>query len=158
MKKIILCTSALLSLSACSWVGYAAKEGALAATGRSGSENFTIKGELPANFAIEVQAQYGAVVPEKCQTYSIGLGRNTTRDHMESFEAETQNKPHNYSFKVPLSYSIGLCEMRLGRVDFLIGGRYGELDWQRYRGRGGLRIVKALPEGAPDFKTSSPRF
>ncbi|MFL1552261.1 hypothetical protein ACI77I_24785, partial [Pseudomonas sp. D47] len=155
-QKILLRTAGmgavLVCLGACSWIGSAAKEAALATTGRSGFESFTIKGELPANFSIEVQAQYGAITPEKCQTYSIGLGRNITRDHMESFEAEVQKKPHNYSFKVPLSYSIGLCEMKLGRVDFLIDGRYGALDWQLHGGYGGLRIVKALPEGAPAFK------
>ncbi|MFL1553541.1 hypothetical protein ACI77I_31470, partial [Pseudomonas sp. D47] len=142
----------LLSLSACDWVGSFVKESALSLTKRSGSESFTIKGKLPANFAIEVQANYMPLEAKNCQRYSIGMGHETTRTHMESFEAAFLNTPQNYKFKVPLTYSIGLCEMELGSVNFLIDGRYGALDWQQHGGYGGLRIVEALPEGAPAFK------
>jgi hypothetical protein len=83
----------MLGLSGCDWVGFAIKEGALSFTGRSGGESFTIEGKLPANFAIEVQANYGPVESKNCQTYSIGLGQEITRDHMESFKARYPGLP-----------------------------------------------------------------
>jgi hypothetical protein len=152
MGKIILCAVALFSVSGCDWVGFLVKESALSLTGRSGWDSFTIEGKLPADFEIEAQASYVPLKADNCQFYSVGLGHETTRTHAKSFKALYKTTPQDYRFKVPLTYSIGLCEMALNDVHFLIGGRYGDLDWQRYRGRGGLRIVQTLPEGAPGFK------
>jgi hypothetical protein len=124
----------------------------LSATGRSGWENFTLEGKLPADFELEVQASYGPLEEKNCQTYSIGLGKEITRDHTKSFKALYKTAPQDYRFKVRLTYSIGLCEMALSDVSFVIDARYGELDWQQHGGHGELRIVRALPEGAPGFK------
>lgn len=95
-----------LSLSACS--SFSSMAG----------ENFTLEGELPANFSLKAQAHYG--VANGCD------GRRQAK----SFESGFQSDPQQYRFRIPVSYREGLCEMRLARVGLFIHGRYGDQDWQ----------------------------
>lgn len=103
--------------------------------------SFTLKGELPANFSLKAQAHYDVV-------NSCVNGRSKAK----SFTTEFQSTPQQYNFDIPVSYRDGLCEMQLARVGLFINGRYGEKDWQQTYDNGELRLVDALPEGAPDFQ------
>ncbi|WP_234292956.1 hypothetical protein [Stutzerimonas balearica] len=103
---------------------------------------FTLEGQLPANFAIRAQAHYG--VANGCE------GRSQTR----SFERDFEDAPHEYRFRIPVSYRDGLCEMQLARVGLFIHGRYGDKDWQRTYDNGSLVLVDTLPKGAPGFDAS----
>lgn len=114
-----------ISLSACS------------ALGSFGGETFTLEGELPANFSLKAQAQYS--VANECNG----------RWQAKTFQSNFDSAPHQYRFKIPISYRDGLCEMKLGKVGLFIYGRYGDKDWQQTYDNGGLVIVDELPEGAP---------
>ncbi|WP_312140852.1 hypothetical protein [Stutzerimonas nitrititolerans] len=116
-----------ISLSACS------------ALGSFGGETFTLEGELPANFSLKAQAQYS--VANECNG----------RWQAKTFQSNFDSAPHQYRFKIPVSYRDGLCEMKLGKVGLFIYGRYGDKDWQQTYDNGGLVIVDKLPEGAPAF-------
>jgi len=115
---------------------------ALSACGSMASltaDSFTFEGQLPPEFSMRAQAHYG--VANGCK------GRSQAR----SFESGFQDAPQHYRFSIPVSYRDGLCEMQLARVGLYIHGRYGEKDWQRTYDNGGLVLVDALPQGAPDF-------
>ena len=116
-----------ISLSSCS------------ALGSFGGETFTLEGELPANFSLKAQAQYS--VANECNG----------RWQAKTFQSNFDSAPHQYRFKIPVSYRDGLCEMKLGKVGLFIYGRYGDKDWQQTYDNGGLVIVDKLPEGAPAF-------
>ena len=97
--------------------------------GSVGAETFTLKGELPANFALKAQAHYGG--SEGC----------SGRGHVKGFKKEYENLPHGYEFEIPVSYRDELCELQLSRVGLFIYGRYGEKDWQRTYDNGELIVV-----------------
>ncbi len=102
-------------------------------------DSFTFEGRLPPNFSMRAQAHYGAA--NGCEGHS----------RARSFESGFQSTPQQYRFSIPVSYHDGQCEMQLARVGLYIHGRYGEKDWQRTYDNGGLVLVDALPQGAPDF-------
>jgi hypothetical protein len=150
MKIHYLALSAVL-LSACAPMGSLVKESALGLTERDGREHFTFAGELPADFGIEVSARYYPLNPERCQTFSMGSGDYVVRDGYKQYEAEFKSKPSRFSFDIPLSRHIGLCNMQLGRIAFLMEGRYGEESWQRHGDHGVIGIAETRPEWAPQF-------
>lgn len=117
--------------------------GACSALGQLGSERFTFEGELPANFSLKAQAHYGAVEPG-CEI--------PRRQLTQSFESGFQDRAQHYSFAIPVSYRVGLCEVRLARVGLFIKGRYGDKDWQQTYDNGSLVIVDQLPARAPGFQ------
>lgn len=117
--------------------------GACSALGQLGSERFTFEGELPANFSLKAQAHYGAVEPG-CTV--------PRRQATQSFETGFQEQAQHYRFAIPVSYRVGLCEVRLARVGLFIHGRYGDKDWQRTYDNGSLIIVDQLPARAPGFQ------
>ncbi|MGE6531144.1 hypothetical protein ACQKEM_19415 [Pseudomonas sp. NPDC077382] len=130
------CTGALLwwpallalSLNACSTVG------------PLGAESFTLKGELPADFALKAQAHYGAA------------GNCDGRSQTKTFKADFDSQPHEYRFRIPVNHRDGTCDLPLARVGLFINARYGDKDWQQTYDNGGLTIVDQLPEGAPAFR------
>ncbi|MCU1718974.1 hypothetical protein [Pseudomonas sp. 5P_3.1_Bac2] len=116
-----------LSLSACSALSSLA------------GDSFTLEGELPSDFSLRAQAHYN--VANNCDG----------RSQAKSFETAFQKNPQHYSFKIPVNYRDGFCEMQLARVALFINGRYGEKDWQQTYANGSLVIVDKLPEKAPSF-------
>jgi len=117
-----------ISLSACS------------ALGSFGGESFTLEGELPANFSLKAQARYS--VANECNG----------RWQAKTFQSNLDSAPHQYRFKIPVSYRDGLCEMQLSKVALFIYGRYGGKEWQQTYDNGGLVMVDKLPERAPEFQ------
>lgn len=105
-----------LLLSACSTLGSV------------GAETFTLKGELPADFALKAQAHYGG--SEGC----------SDRGHVKGFKEDYEKVPHGYEFEIPVSYSEGLCELQLTRVGLFIHAKYGEQDWQHSYDNGELVV------------------
>jgi hypothetical protein len=103
-------------------------------------DDFTLEGELPANFSLKAQAHYYAA--NGCDS----------RNQIKSFVTGFQHDPQAYQLTIPTNYRTGFCEMHLGRVGLFIDGRYGEKDWQNTYDNGELRIVDQLPEGAPAFQ------
>ncbi|QJD57833.1 hypothetical protein HG264_02345 [Pseudomonas sp. gcc21] len=153
MKKSLLLLPLVL-LTACNATGSLVKESALSLTEREGRESFTLAGELPANFLIQATAQFNPLNPERCQVYNMGLGHNVTRDTRTQYRTEFQDKPSSFSFDIPLTYHIGLCDMELSGVGLLIRGRYGEESWQHHRSTGGIGIADTRPAGAPEFDSN----
>ena len=150
MKYLYLVLPAVL-LSACAPMGSLVKESALGLTERDGREHFTFAGELPADFSIRVSARYYPLNPERCQTFSMGSGDYVVRDGYKQYETEFKSKPSRFSFDIPLSRHIGLCDMELGRVAFFMGGRYGERSWDKDGDHGVIAIAETRPERAPQF-------
>ena len=101
--------------------------------GSVGADTFTLKGELPADFALKAQAHYG------------GSGGCSDRGHVKGFKKEYEKVPHGYEFEIPVSYRDGLCELQLTRVGLFIYAKYGEQDWQHSYDNGGLVVVEELP-------------
>jgi hypothetical protein len=143
---------ALLSLNACSWVALAAKEGAVSATGRYGLDSFTFEGTLPAEFGMDIMPSYDPVDPESsvCQRQNL-YGEWSARYYGTSDNIPIQAQPQTFTHRVPLTYSVGLCTMRLTAVDLNINGRYGQQRWQQTYANGGFRIFNQLPADAPRF-------
>ncbi|ARU90629.1 hypothetical protein B9K09_05150 [Pseudomonas sp. M30-35] len=127
-------------MASCGFAGDAAKEGALSLASFDGADTFILRGTLPANFKIKAQAYYGSED-----------GACSARGDANSYESSQDKTPHNYKFKIPVSYHKGLCTLKLARVALYATGRYGEKDWQQTYDNGGLRLVDPLPANAPDF-------
>jgi hypothetical protein len=146
--------SALLVIGGCSLIVSAAKESALSVTGREGWDSFNLTGELPAEFGVEATVWYGPITPgASCETDNIYTAKKMPRSHAKSFEQDFHPQAQTFNFKAPLKYSIGLCAMKIGRVDMKIRGRFGHKDWQQAYDDAGLRFVKTLPKGSPGFNT-----
>ncbi|ARU87399.1 hypothetical protein [Pseudomonas sp. M30-35] len=128
------------TLASCGFAGDAAKEGALSLVSFGGADTFTLRGTLPANFKIKAQAYYGSED-----------GACSARGDANSYESTQDKTPHNYKFKIPVSYHKGLCTLTLARVALYTTGRYGEKGWQEIYDNGELRVVDKLPAKAPDF-------
>jgi len=144
--------SVLLSLSACSLIASAAKEGALSMTARSGSETFNLTGELPPDFGVEATIWYTPIKPSSsCETDNIYSSEKRTRFHAKAYEQDFEGQAHAFSFNVPLTYSVGFCNMEISKVDLKIRGRFGDQEWQNAYDDGGLRFVKTLPGYSPEF-------
>ena len=141
----------LVLLSACAPMGSMVKESAMGLTERDGRDHFTFAGELPADFGIRVSARYYPLNPERCQTFSMGTGGYVVRDGYKQYETEFKSKPSRFSFDIPLSRHVGLCNMALGRVAFFMGGRYGERSWDKDGDHGVIAIAETRPEWAPTF-------
>lgn len=97
--------------------------------GSVGADSFTLKGELPADFALKAQAHYGE--SEEC----------SDRGHVKGFKKDYEKLPHGYEFEIPVSYRDGHCELQLTRVGLFVHARYGEQDWQRTYDNGELQIT-----------------
>ncbi|MEL7560764.1 hypothetical protein [Stutzerimonas chloritidismutans] len=104
--------------------------------GSVGADTFTLKGELPADFALKAQAHYG------------GSKECSERGHVKGFKKDYEKVPHGYEFEIPVSYRDGLCELQLTRVGLFIHAQYGEQDWQHSYDNGGLVVVEELPPNA----------
>jgi hypothetical protein len=143
---------ALLGLNACSWVALAAKEGAVSTTGRYGWDGFTFEGTLPAEFGMDIMPSYHPVDPQSsvCQRQDL-YGEWSPRYYGTSDNIPIQALPQTFTHKVPLTYSVGLCTMRLTALDLNINGRYGQQSWQKTYANGGFRIFNQLPADAPGF-------
>jgi hypothetical protein len=150
--RLLSLTIALFSLNACSWVALAAKEGAVSATGRYGWDSFTFEGSLPAEFGMDIMPSYDPVDPQSsvCQRQNL-YGEWSPRYYGTSDNIPIQALPQTFTHKVPLTYSVGLCTMRLTSVDLNINGRYGQQSWQKTYANGGFRIFNQLPADAPGF-------
>lgn len=150
MKPLYLALPILL-LSGCSMMGSLAKESALSLTERFGREHFTFAGELPENFGVEVSTTYYPLSPEHCQVYNYGLERYVAREGYKQYTTEIKPRPSRFSFDIPMTYHIGLCDMKLGRITFRMRGRYGEESWQKHSDYGAIAIADTRPEWAPEF-------
>jgi hypothetical protein len=128
LRRFTLVAISALSLNAC--LGFGSFAGV----------DFTLEGELPANFSLKAQAHYYAA--NGCDS----------RNQIKSFVTGFQHDPQAYQLTIPTNYRSGFCEMHLGRVGLFIYGRYGDKDWQKTYDNGGLVIVDQLPEGAPAFQ------
>jgi len=146
---------ALLNISGCSLITTLAKESALSVTGREGWDSFNLTGGLPAEFGVEATVWYGPITPSaSCETDNFYTGNKMPRKYVKSFEQNFHPQAQTFNFKVPLKYSIGLCAMEIGRVDMKIRGRFGDKEWQQAYDDAGLRFVKTLPEGSPNFDSA----
>lgn len=150
MKPLYLALPILL-LSGCSMMGSLAKESALTLTERFGREHFTFAGDLPDNFGIEVSTTYYPLSPEHCQVYNYGLERYVAREGYKQYTAEINPRPSHFSFDIPMTYHIGLCDMKLGRITYLMEGRYGDRSWDRDGDHGVIAIADTRPEWALEF-------
>lgn len=135
-----------LSLSACSSLNMAVP----------GAENFTLVGELPADFSSKITATYNPTQREGCTRtfYSYGLGKEVTElnQHFAIFEAERNPQPQQIKQQIPLSYKLVDCTLQLTSVDFKVVGHYGPdpvLD--KYPSGGSLKVLEQRTAQIPAF-------
>ncbi len=152
MKRPLLLCLSTLALAACSFTGSLAKESVLSLTERGGREHFTLAGELPAHFQLQTTAKYDVLDASKCQTYSIGLGENVTRDMIRQETTDLKNVPHNFSLKIPLMHHVGTCAAELRHIKLDFEGRYGDQSWQRHGDFGSISIADTTPQTMPAFR------
>jgi hypothetical protein len=113
--------------------------------GSVGADTFTLKGELPADFALKARAHYGG--SEGC----------SDRGHVKGFKKDYEKVPHGYEFEIPVSYRDGLCDLQLTRVGLFIHAKYGQQDWQKTYDNGELIVVDELPPNASTLDGSLPK-
>lgn len=145
---------ALALLTACSWVGNAAKEGVISAAGYPSRANFTLNGSVPADYAFKYTAYYQPEQPMACTFYSPSMGGQVPRKHIEQQETETKAEPQNFSYRIPLAYHEGGCKMKLVNVDLLAFATYGSRDSEFGRDGGSLGVYDTLPDSVPRFPAS----
>ncbi|WOD12162.1 hypothetical protein RPW65_04665 [Pseudomonas sp. NyZ704] len=151
MKLPLLLCLSTLTLTACSFAGHMAKEGALSLTERSGREHFTLEGKLPANFELMASAQYQVLDEDKCQVRNFGASGTSTRSMVIQQRTELNDYPHDFSLKIPLTHHVGSCHSELYRVALYVTGHYDERNDRQSRHGGGLGIVDTRPDNAPAF-------
>src|SRR5690606_41858992 len=78
--KLLILSVFMTFLGGCTLTSSLAKEAVLSLTERQGRARFTLPGELPAPFSIRATAYFSLDSPERCQVYSIGQGRELTRE------------------------------------------------------------------------------
>ncbi|MEE1924028.1 hypothetical protein V0R50_18420 [Pseudomonas sp. 148P] len=142
----------LLGLTGCSWVGMALKESAISATGRSGWDSFTFAGDLPAHFGLEVNPGYDPIDPDSsvCQRQNL-YGEWSARYFGTTHKVPIKPAAHSFALKLPLTYSVGLCTMRLTEIEIVVHAAHGDQAWQRTTDRGRFRVVDRLPDGVAGF-------
>jgi len=133
---------AIVSSGGCHFAGSLAKEVVVAASSHRGWDTFTFKGQLPAEFGIDVYALYGPENPDSpsCQSPTFTPGETVTRSHSQHYTEDISDKPQSFDFDIPLTYTKGLCPMKLGRLSLEINARHGPLKWQKAYGRGNFYI------------------
>ncbi|WP_188637346.1 hypothetical protein, partial [Halopseudomonas pertucinogena] len=149
--NLLILSLVMVLLGGCTLTGSLAKEGVLSLTEREGRERFILTGELPAHFSIQATAYFSPDNPERCQVYSIGQGREVTRELITQYTTTYHDHPADFSMDIPLTYHIGLCNGTLRRVALQFIGRYGQQRWQDDAAYGGLAIVDSRPAQAPPF-------
>ncbi|MFJ2690201.1 hypothetical protein [Pseudomonas sp. NPDC087336] len=161
--KALTCAGCLgllvLSLSSCSWVGVLAKEGPLLLTERRGLQSFTLTSELPAQFGLSVTAWYGPVDESglNCQVTNLHNNKPQARVLGKGFDIPINTTAASTSRKIPLTYYVGVCELRLGKVEMEIDGRYGEQRWQKTYADAIFYIHKRAPEDEQGFDKNGTR-
>ncbi|CAI8737294.1 hypothetical protein [Pseudomonas serbica] len=147
------------TLTACSWVGVIATEGPLLLTERRGLQSFTLSSELPAQFGLSVTAWYGPVDENQlnCQVTNLHNNKSQARELGKGFDIPINTTAASTSRKIPLTYYVGACELRLGKVEMEIDGRYGEQRWQQTYADAIFYIHKRAPEDEQGFDKNGTR-
>jgi hypothetical protein len=147
------------TLTACSWVGVIATEGPLLLTERSGLQSFTLSSELPAQFGLSVTAWYGPVDESRlnCQVTNLYNNKPQARELGKGFDIPINTTAASTSRKIPLTYYVGACELRLGKVKMDIDGRYGEQRWQKTYADANFYVHEQVPEGEAGFHKNGTR-
>ncbi|MBH3428112.1 hypothetical protein [Pseudomonas alkylphenolica] len=146
----------MAGVSGCSWIAMAGKESALSATGRNGGDNFTFAGKIPAHFGLDVNPFYYPIDPQRstCQRQNV-RGEWNARSYGTTHAVPIQDTAHSFAVALPLTYTVGLCTLRLTKIDLVIHAAHGDQAWQRTSAPGHFRVTEALPEGVPGFNDQS---
>ncbi len=154
------CLSLLaFSLSACSWVGALATEGPLSLTERRGLDSFTLVADLPKGFGLSITGWYGPVDKTRlnCQVTNLYDNEQQARNLGKGFDIPINPEAKSTSRTIPLTYYVGACELRLGKVKMDIDGRYGEQIWQKTYANANFYIHKRAPEDEQGFDNNGTR-
>ncbi len=124
---------AATTLTACSWVGVLATEGPLLLTERRGLDSFTLVADQPDNFGLSVTGWYGPVDTNglNCQVTNLHNNKQQARELGKRFDIPINTEAKSTSRTIPLTYYVGACKLRLGKVEMEIDGRYGERPRQK---------------------------
>jgi hypothetical protein len=136
-----------------------AKEGPLLLTERRGLQSFTLSSELPAQFGLSVTAWYGPVDENRlnCQVTNLQNNKSQARVLGKGFDIPINTTAASTSRKIPLTYYVGACELRLGKVEMGIDGRYGEKPRQKTYADAIFYIHKSVPEDEQGFDKNGTR-
>ncbi|WP_146120467.1 MULTISPECIES: hypothetical protein [Pseudomonas] len=147
------------SLSACSWVGALATEGPLSLTERRGLDSFTLVADLPDGFGLSITGWYGPVDKTRlnCQVTNLYDNEQQARHLGKGFDIPINPEAKSTSRTIPLTYYVGACELRLGKVKMDIDGRYGEQIWQKTYANANFYIHKRAPEDEQGFDDNGTR-
>ena len=162
MKRLISkgCLSlSLLGLSACSWVAVLDKKSIVFVPERSGSQSFTLVGDVPAQFGLGVTAWYGPADDTQlhCQDIDLYSGRLKPRIITKGFDIPITPRANVQRRQIPLTHYIGECELILGRVVLETTGRFGDKSWQEAYNKTNFYLRAQLPGGEPDFDRNGVR-
>ncbi len=147
------------TLTACSWAGVLATEGPLLLTERRGMDSFTLVADLPENFGLSVTGWYGPVDKNglNCQVTNLHNNKQQARELGKRFDIPINAEAKSTSRTIPLTYYVGTCKLRLGKVEMEIDGRYGEQPWQKTYADAIFYIHKRTPEDEQNFDNNSTR-
>ncbi|AVJ22215.1 hypothetical protein CQ006_27775 [Pseudomonas cedrina] len=157
--RLILLGLLATTLTACSWVGVLATEGPLLLTERRGLDSFTLVADLPDNFGLSVTGWYGPVDKNglNCQVTNLHNNKQQARELGKRFDIPINAEAKSTSRTIPLTYYVGTCKLRLGKVEMEIDGRYGEQPWQKTYADAIFYIHKRTPEDEQNFDNNSTR-
>ncbi|TXH87058.1 MAG: hypothetical protein E6Q71_05875 [Pseudomonas sp.] len=149
-------------LSACSLLGNAAKEGVISAAGYPSLARFTLEGSLPPDASLQYTAYYQPENHMACTFYSPNAGGEVSRKHIEQEETGSKPEAQTFSYRIPLSYHLAGCELKL--VDVQLNTRITHTPHPRPNtGTGtstytsGLTVYDDPPATVPHFPANGVR-
>ncbi|MBH3428113.1 hypothetical protein [Pseudomonas alkylphenolica] len=128
-------------------------------TERPGAQSFTLTGNLPAAFGLSVTAWYSPVDENRlnCQVTDLYSNKPKARYLGKRFDIPINTRATSTQRSIALSYYVGACELRLGKIKMDIDGRYGDQPWQKTYADANFYILHRAPEGEDGFDTHGVR-
>lgn len=150
----------MLSLmGACTSAGQLDKSSAKSATGRYGSDSFTLVATSPANLGLTFKSQCSAKAGQHCESHVENPGDKIKKQHQKTDKIDEKTTEQTAKFNIPLTYYIAGCTMELARIDISIDGRYGVSSLDIGGDIGGISVTADSPTGeVTASSTDDPEF
>jgi hypothetical protein len=156
MKRLVLLLSISL-LGACSLLGNAAKEGVISTAGYPSLARFTLEGSLPPNSSLQYTARYQPEKPTACTFYSPNAGGEVSRKHIEQEETGSKPEAQAFSYRIPLSYHLAGCELKLAYVQLNTRITHAPGDLGTGTSSASLMVYDTPPATVPHFPANGVR-
>ncbi|MBC6627262.1 MULTISPECIES: hypothetical protein [unclassified Pseudomonas] len=122
-------------------------------TERRGLDSFTLVADLPEGFGLSIIGWYGPVDKNRlnCQVTNLHNNKLQARELGKGVDIPINTEAKSTSRTIPLTYYVGACELRLGKVEMEIDGRYGKKNWQKTYSDAIFYIHKRAPDDEQGF-------